>query len=118
MMDYTERKRSVLFGLPLCFTTYFIGEEKITIKRGFIEEIEDDAFMFKIQDVRLSRSLIEKMFGLGTITCYTGDTTHPELRIERIRRAHEIKDFILSASEAAKMKRRTLLTINMEKSEK
>ncbi|MHB8132527.1 MAG: PH domain-containing protein, partial [Mobilitalea sp.] len=71
----------------------------------------------KIQDVRLTRSLSERMFKIGTITCYTGDTTHPELMLLHIRHASEIKDFIMLSSEEARRKRRSLHTLNIDAEE-
>lgn len=113
-MGYVEKKRVVFFGLPLSFTKYTIAEEKITITSGFLSITEDDAMMYKIQDVRLTRSLAERIFKLGTITCYTGDTTHPELVLVHIRHAGEIKDFIMQASEEARRKRRALHNLNID----
>lgn len=113
-MSFVEKKRVKFFGLPLSFTKYTITEEKLTITSGFLSITEDDAYMYKIQDVRLTRSLAERMFKLGTITCYTGDTTHPELVLLHIRHAGEIKDFIMQSSEEARRKRRALHTLNID----
>lgn len=116
-MSYVERKRIKFFGLPLTFTKYTINEDKLTITSGFLNITEDDAMMYKIQDVRLTRSLSERMFKIGTITCYTGDTTHPELILHHIRHSSEIKDFIITSSEEARRKRRSLHTLNIDAEE-
>lgn len=113
-MSFNERKRIKFFGLPFSFTKYFIGEEKITITTGFLNITEDDAYMYKIQDVRLTRSLSERIFKLGTIICYTGDTTHPELIFWHVRHSGDIKDFIMQYSEEARRKRRSLHTLNID----
>lgn len=112
-MEYTEKKRTAFLGLPICFKTYRITEEKINMKSGFLKVIEDDAFMYKVQDIRLEKSLMERIFKLGTIICYTGDTTHPELKIEHIKHSDEIKEYIMKTSEEARIKRRTLHTLDI-----
>ncbi len=116
-MSFVERKRIKFFGLPFSFTKYTITEEKLTITSGFLSITEDDAFMYKIQDVRLTRSLTERIFKLGTITCYTGDTTHPELILQHIKHSGKIKDFIMQYSEEARRKRRALHTLNIDAGE-
>lgn len=113
-MVYVERKRTKFLGLPLSYTKYIISEEKLTITSGFLSITEDDTFMYKIQDVRLTRSLMERIFKLGTITCYTGDTTHPKLELEHIKRSRIIKDFVMDSSEEARRKRRALRAQQME----
>lgn len=117
MDGFTEKKRVKFFGLPLSFTKYTITEEKVTITAGFLNITEDDCYMYKIQDVRLTRSLAERMFKLGTIICYTGDTTHPELVLLHIKHSSEIKDFIMQYSEEARRKRRALHTLNIDAQE-
>ena len=107
-MGFVERKRWLFFGLPFTFTKYIIKEDVITIDSGLLKTVENDCYMYKVQDVELTTTLIEKMFGLGTVVCYTGDTTHPKLLLEHIRHAREIKDFILKESEEARLRRRTV----------
>ncbi|MBD5493544.1 MAG: PH domain-containing protein [Lachnospiraceae bacterium] len=112
-MEYQERKRWLFLGLPFTFTKYTIGEDVITINAGLLRTHENDCYMYKVQDVELETSLMERICGLGTIVCYTGDTTHPKLLIEHIKHAKEIKDFILKESEEARRKRRTLNTLDI-----
>lgn len=113
-MEYIERKRTKLFALPICFTKYRVNEDKLTITSGFLNITEDDAYMYKVQDVRLTRSFLERIFKIGTITCYTGDTTHPEIKLIHIKRASEIKDYLMEASEEARRKRRTVHTLDVD----
>ena len=110
---YVERKRWVFLGLPFTFTKYHIRENVITINSGLLRKVENDCYMYKVQDVELVSTLMERIVGLGTIVCYTGDTTHPKLVIEHIKHAKEIKNYILEASEEARMKRRTLSTFDI-----
>ena len=112
-MEYTERKRWVFLGLPFTFTKYYIKDEAVTIDKGFFNKVENDCYMYKIQDVTLKQSFWERLAKLGTVICYTGDTTHPELRLEHIKNSRTIKDFILKASEEARLKRRTLNTLDI-----
>ena len=80
----------------------------ITVDSGLLKTVENDCYMYKVQDVELTATLIEKMFGLGTVVCHTGDTTHPKLVLQHIKHAREVKEFILRESEEARLKRRTV----------
>lgn len=113
MAGFIERKRLLFFGLPWTFTKYTVKEDMITINSGLLKTTENDCYMYKVQDVQLTTSLVERLFKLGTIICYTGDTTNPTLMLEHIRNAKEIKDYILEASEQARVKRRTLTTLDI-----
>lgn len=107
-VEFVEKKRWLFLGLPFTFTKYVIKEDMITVDTGVFTKVENDCYMYKVQDVEHTASIWERMVGLGTIVCYIGDTTHPKLLIEHIRNSKAIKEFILKESEEARLKRRTV----------
>lgn len=112
--EYVERKRWLFLGLPFTFTKYTVTDEVITINDGLLNTKENDCYLYKVQDVELQVSLAERIFKLGTVACYTGDNTHPQLFLAHIKNAKEIKNYILRASEEARRRRRTLNTLNID----
>lgn len=111
--EIVEKKRWVLFGLPWTFTEYSINKDILTINSGFFNKQENDCYMYKIQDVKLKSTMMQRMSGLGDVICYTGDTTDRELILKNIKHSKEVKDYILKNSEVARLKRRTLNTLNI-----
>ncbi len=107
-MEFVERKRWLFLGLPFTFTKYTIKEDIITIDEGLFKTVENDCYMYKVQDVQHSASLAEKICRLGTVICFTGDTTHAQLVLKHIKHSKAVKDFILEQSETARRKRRTM----------
>ena len=110
---FVERKRILFLGLPWTFTKYIINEEFLTVDTGLFRTTEEDCYMYRIQDVKQTTTLMERMVGVSTLTCYTGDVTTPEIVLKHIRHGKDIKTFILHASEASRIKRRTLSTIDI-----
>lgn len=110
---FVERKRILFLGLPWTFTKYIINEEFLTVDTGLFRTTEEDCYMYRIQDVKQTTTLMERIVGVSTLTCYTGDVTTPEIVLKHIRHGKDIKTFILHASEASRIKRRTLSTIDI-----
>lgn len=90
---WMERKRT-LFGLPLSFTVYTLTETNLFIKTGFFHIQEEEIRLYRILDLTLSRTLEERIFGLGTIHCCTADKTAPEIDLKRIKSSREIRTLL------------------------
>ena len=112
-LRYKERSRWLLFGLPFTFTRYEIRENDFTIIKGFFTVRENDCYMYKISDVEITSTLMQRMAGLSTIVLYTSDVTDRTIVMKNIKHGKEIKDFILQASEAARIRRRTVSMQNI-----
>ena len=113
MATYTERKRWLFLGLPFTFTKYTVNEEKLIINKGLLKTTEDTCYLYKIIDIKLERSLCERIFGMGTIVCYTGDVTDKVIKLIHIKNSKTINDFLLDQSEEMRRKRRTLNTLSL-----
>ncbi|MDK2807399.1 MAG: hypothetical protein PWP24_129 [Clostridiales bacterium] len=110
---FKEKKRTAFGGLPLSFTWYIIKDENLIVKTGFISQTEENCYLYKVIDVTLKRSLLERIFRLGTIICRTGDITTPTITLQHIRNYNEVKEFILEKSEEQRIKKRTINTLDL-----
>lgn len=86
-----DRKRTI-FGLPWSFTRYILTDEKLLIIKGLIKQTEEEVRLYRILDMTLSRSLIERIDRVGTIHCCSSDKTAAEFDIKRIRNPREVKE--------------------------
>ncbi len=102
---WQDRKRPI-FGLPLSFTKYGLTEEKLIIETGFLSKNEEDIQLYRIMDISLRRSLFQRMFGVGTIHCCSGDKTTPEFDIKNIKKPRYVKELLSEKIELQRDKKR------------
>lgn len=94
-----ERKRWTFFGIPWTFTKYTLMNKKLILTQGLFKTVENEILLYRILDMTLSRTLIQKIFKLGTITVYAQDKTEPKLEIKNIKHAKEFRDALAQAVE-------------------
>lgn len=94
-MEYkwTDRKRPI-FGLPLSFTVYALTDEKLLIKTGLLSTKQEEVRLYRIIDFTVKCSLLQRIFGVGTIHCCSADSSTPEFDIISIKKTYEVKELI------------------------
>ncbi len=102
---WRDRKRT-LFGLPLSFTVYALDEERLYIKKGFFTTSEDEVRLYRIMDVSLKRTLGQRIFGVGTIHCCSGDKSLGDFDILSVKNSREVKEQISTLVEAERTRKR------------
>ena len=79
-------------------TRYEISADRIEWSRGLLDRKVDNLDMFRIIDLKLRRSLLDCIVGIGTVTVITTDKTDPEFDFEKIRNPRKLYDVIKKAS--------------------
>jgi len=103
---WSDRKRWTLFGLPFTFTKYTCTSEKFILESGLLSTKEEEVRLYRIMDLTLERSFLQRIFGLGTIVCDTVDKSTPKLVIQNVKNARNVKELISEAVEEERVKKR------------
>ncbi len=100
---WQDRKRTFL-GLPLSFTKYMLTEDRLFVEKGFLNSVLDEENLYRVRDVRVTRSLVQKLFGLGTVTVYSSSASNDETVLASIKQPIEVKEEIVRLVDAARRK--------------
>ena len=105
-IEYLWRDRKRYFGLPLSFTRYSLSEDRLFISQGFLNIKDDEILLYRVRDIDTSRSLGQRIFGVGTVTVMSSDKTMPTLVLKNIKDPIFVKELIHKQVEETKIKRR------------
>lgn len=101
---WKDRKR--ILGLPLSFTRYSMSEDRLFLTTGFLNMKEEEVLLYRVRDISSSRSLFQRMLGVGTVTVNSSDKTTPVLVLKNIRRSEDVKEMLHGQVEEMKRKHR------------
>lgn len=93
----------VLFykAMQLRMTHYEVGADRIEFGRGIFDRKVDNLDMFRVVDIKLRRSVLDCIVGVGTVLLTTTDKSHPEFVFEKVRGSRELYDALKKASLSA-----------------
>ena len=104
---WKDRKRTFL-GLPWSFTVYSLDEERLFVDKGFLTTTSDEVRLYRIMDVSLTRSLGQKIFGVGDIQVHSSDKTLHDFTIKSVKKPKEVKELLSDKVEIQRDKKRVV----------
>ena len=69
---YTWQDRKRFLGMPLSFTRYMLSEDRLFLSKGLLNVRDDEILLYRVRDISTSRSLFQRLFGVGTVTVLPG----------------------------------------------
>lgn len=106
---YTWQDRKRFLGMPLSFTRYMLSEDRLFLSKGLLSVRDDEILLYRIRDISTSRSLFQRLFGVGTVTVLSSDKTCPTLVMKNIRDPLAVKEQLHKSVEEMKLRRRVRL---------
>lgn len=108
-MEYIWKDRKRFLGMPLSFTRYAINEDRLFYITGFLTTKYEEVLLYRIQDISLSISLWQMLFGVGTIKVVSSDKTMPTIILKNIKRPKQVKELLHKQVEEMKIRRHVRL---------
>ncbi|MHC4076475.1 MAG: PH domain-containing protein, partial [Planctomycetota bacterium] len=78
--------------------SYEVTRDRIEWSRGIFNRKIDNIDMFRVIDLRLQKSLLDCIVGIGTVGLITTDKTDPQFTFEKIKKPNKLYDIIKKAS--------------------
>lgn len=101
---WKDKKR--ILGLAISFTRYELTESRLRVKTGLLNTREEELRLYRVRDISAQESLLDRLFGVGSILLHTTDATSPTLLIQHVKRADQVKELLSAQVEKARVKNR------------
>lgn len=105
-IEYLWKDRKRYLGMPLSFTRYSLSEDRLFTSVGLLNLKDDEVLLYRVRDIDTSRSLWQRIFGVGTVTVMSSDKSMPNLVLKNIKDPVFVKELIHKQVEQAKIQRR------------
>lgn len=109
-ITYVWKDRKRYLGLPLSFTRYKLSEDRLFLSVGFLSIQDDEVLLYRVRDITTSRTLWQRLFGVGTVTVISSDKTMPTLVLKNVKNPIAVKEMLHSSVEEMKLKRRVRIS--------
>ena len=105
-IEFLWKDRKRYFGLPLSFTRYSMSEDRLFLSVGLLSIKDDEVLLYRVRDIDTSRSLWQRIFGVGTVTIMSSDKSMPNMVLKNVKDPIFVKELIHKQVEEMKIRRR------------
>jgi len=105
-MEYIWKDRKRFMGMPLSFTRYSLSEDRLFHSVGFFSIKDEEVLLYRIRDISTTRSLWQRIFGVGSISVVSSDKTMPNLLLKNVKDPMRVKEVLHQQVEEMKLRRR------------
>lgn len=107
-LKWYDRKR-IWCGLPWTFTKYGLSEDRLFVETGLFTTKHYDVRLYRIMNTSMSRTLIQKIFGLGTIHIDGTDKDLGCFDMVNVKNCDVVKEMLDSAVEAERVRNKVVV---------
>ena len=100
---WKDKKHHLWF--PLSFTTYYIEDDRLMIKKGFLNTTLDETLLYRIVDITFRQSLGGKIFGTGNIILKTKADADRDITLVNIKQPLEVRKMLSRMVEESRDRR-------------
>ena len=105
-MEYIWKDRKRYLGMPLSFTRYAISEDRLFLSVGLLNVRDEEIVLYRVRDISVSRTLWQRLFGVGTVTVASSDKSTPSLQLKNVKHPMDVKETLHQQVEEVKLRRR------------
>ena len=105
-IQYLWKDRKRYFGMPISFTRYCLSDDRLFLSVGFLTIKDDEILLYRVRDIATTRTLWQRLFGVGTVTVVSSDKTMPTLVLKNVKDPVFVKELIHKQVEEMKIQRR------------
>lgn len=105
-MEYVWKDRKRFLGMPLSFTRYAMSDDRLFLSVGCFSIRDEEVLLYRIRDITVTRTLLQRMLGVGTVVVASSDKTTARLELKNIKDPMAVKELLHEHVEEMKLRHR------------
>lgn len=86
--------------------SFTLTTERLRLRSGVFNQVFDEVELYRIKDISFSRSAVQRIYGLGTVTLLTSDRGQENCLIDSVRSSEELREFLRTQVEIIRDRKR------------